>query len=233
MKLVSTNVIVKLLKNDENKESLPDTGEVFAALSSILEKKDRMSEQKEKGLESPVKISGGWQKDTYKFPPDPISPEKPNKLQTKNYRQAVIDTEPRSPARSPNVGRSGAFKMAQTQRAEILDGQKELNVKGRTPLEGCNETNKTRHYHRLGANIENVRVDQTRPFKILKKNIASNANARKGISPTSPGVAKGRKPAFPMEKTETMTSRMSIQQQNKFFEKIPTLYPKRDHEVAP
>lgn len=230
---MSPNVMVKLLKSDETKESLPDTGRVFAALSSMLEKKATMTEQKEKRLESPLKISGGWQKNTYKFPPDPISSEKPNKLQTKNYRQAVIDTEPRSPARSPNADRSGAFRMAQTQRAEILDRQKELNLTARTPLEGYNETNKTRHYHRVGATIENVRVDHTRPFKNLKKNITSSANARKGISPTSPGVTKGRKPAFPMEKTQTMTSRMSIQQQNKFFEKIPTLYPKRDHEVAP
>jgi hypothetical protein len=58
MKLVSPNVIVNLLKSDETKESLPDTGKVFAALSSMLEKKTRMSERKEKRLESPMKISG-------------------------------------------------------------------------------------------------------------------------------------------------------------------------------
>jgi hypothetical protein len=54
MKLVSTNVIVNLLKSDETKESLPDAGKVFCILSSILEKNTRMSEQKEKRLESPI-----------------------------------------------------------------------------------------------------------------------------------------------------------------------------------
>jgi hypothetical protein len=54
MKLVSTNVIVNLLKSDETKESLPDAGKVFGILSCILEKNTRMSEQKEKRLESPI-----------------------------------------------------------------------------------------------------------------------------------------------------------------------------------
>jgi hypothetical protein len=60
MKLVSTNVIVNLLKSDETKESLPDAGKVFGILSSMLEKNSRMSEQKEKKLESRIKISGSW-----------------------------------------------------------------------------------------------------------------------------------------------------------------------------
>jgi hypothetical protein len=139
----------------------------------------------------------------------------------------VIDTESRSPARGPSTDRSVAFKMAQAQRTQILDRQK-----GLTLIEGYNETNRTRVYHKMQGTIESVRVDQKRPFRNLKKTYTTNPNARKDGKPTSAGVTKGRKAAFPMEKTQAMSSRMSMQQHKAFFEKIPTLFPKRDQEVA-
>jgi uncharacterized protein YdaL len=84
----------------------------------------------------------------------------------------------------------------------------------------------------MQGTIENVRVDQTRPLRNLKKTPTTNPNARKGGKHTCPVVTKGRKAAFPMEKTQNMSSRMTMQQHKAFFEKIPTLYPKRDQEVA-